>query len=137
MQSRGDRGRRQVGVGEPGSGQVLGRLRRRRGEDGLAGVEVVEDQALGQFEQGVAGRERARGPRSPRVRCTVLVCAMRIRAAGEVVRPVRGLPATRGRKASPGEMKMRVPISGVVWKFFSVTQWCMKQVPAVTCASPP
>ncbi|MFF1741004.1 hypothetical protein [Streptomyces mirabilis] len=51
---------------------------------------------------------------------------MRICAAGEVAWPVRGFPATRGRRASPGKMKMRVPITGVVWKWFSVTTWCMK-----------
>lgn len=43
VQVRGDRGRRQVGVGEPGVGQVLGRLGQRRGEGGLAVVEPVED----------------------------------------------------------------------------------------------
>jgi NADPH:quinone reductase-like Zn-dependent oxidoreductase len=57
VQLCGCRGRRQLGIGEPGIGQVLGRLCRRRGEGGLAVVEVVEDagtvDALGEGMTGI------------------------------------------------------------------------------------
>ncbi|MET8025507.1 hypothetical protein [Streptomyces avermitilis] len=93
---------------------------------GFAVVEVVEDQSLGQFEQGVAERvgapwaEVAHGPLDHGGVCQEDLRRGRGGLAGA------WLPGDQGSQGVAGEDEDAVADLGVLWKWFSVTTWCMK-----------